>query len=90
MPVSTRTFDFLVEQTRSHLPVDVIVEAYLPLDEGGMTFITLKELSREQFQSFERAVDFASIEYRVACTGEHNSAWHELTKRLAKDPRSLK
>ena len=90
MDVNTRTFDLLVERIRPHLDADapdVLSKAYWAMDEGAMTYISLKELSDAQFQQFVRAAKLAQEAYRSNSTGAYSTAWVELIDRLQLDPR---
>jgi hypothetical protein len=61
-----------------------------PLDEGGMTFISLPEVGSEGFRAFARAV-------RLACSRapaeagfeQHEKRWAELLDILERDPRNV-
>jgi hypothetical protein len=59
LPTGTLLFDYLGENIRARLQStgqSVIAKAYEPMDEGGMTFITLDELDPLEFAQFLNAV----------------------------------
>ncbi|QWT22147.1 hypothetical protein KPL74_09080 [Bacillus sp. NP157] len=90
---STINFDYLVERIRQSFDAsdgDVISEIYDPLDQGGMTYISLADLSQEKFNAFVRAVRRA---YSLAASdGSYHKftvAWEELLAKLRADTRYL-
>jgi hypothetical protein len=91
LPLSTLTFDYLVERIRVAFKVDYIKyreEIYSPLDDGGMTFISLKDQEVKAFRAFcnatERAYSEASNEEGFP---RYEDMWRTLLEMLKSDPR---
>jgi hypothetical protein len=87
-------FDHIIEKIRPNFrdSEDLVRdEIYSPVDDGGMSFISLKEQSPDGFNAFFRA---ALIAYESE-TGEqplssYRSSWDELMTALRSDPRTEK
>ena len=90
-PTSTMLFDYLVENIRARLPTtaqSVTSKAYQPMDEGGMTFITLAQLDPSEFAEFLNAVRSSfEAERKAARSDAHLTAWAELLALLQEDAR---
>jgi hypothetical protein len=91
IPLSTVAFDRLVEKIRAEFMGDeskYMDDIYSPLDDGGMTFISLKTQNGEGFRAFCRAVDRA---YKKEASEEsfhkYNDIWQTLMESLKSDSR---
>lgn len=91
LPLSTIEFDYLVERIRlafNNVDEDFMREIYEPLDEGGMTFISLIGLNEKGFQAFAHATAQAySQDSQEGAISKYKSRWNELLAVLADDPR---
>ncbi len=89
--LSTRDFDYLVERIRVEFPLNDrrwASEIFEPMDEGGMTFISLIDCSGDGFCSFFNAVLLAKKKAEdVEGYLFHAAQWEELLSSLRSDPR---
>ena len=90
---STVDFLYLVERIRVELTSlcsSVVVAAYEPLDEGGMTFIDLEELDGVSYCCFvESAKKAESKALADEPSFERSSLWTQLSNMLHSDARLL-
>lgn len=88
---STFEFDYLVERIRQAFAKDeegFLQEIYRPLDEGGMTFVSLSQVGSDGFRAFARAARLACSRAATEEGFEHHRArWAELLHILERDPR---
>jgi hypothetical protein len=91
LATSTIEFDYLVERIRQAFAKNdekFMQEIYEPLDEGGMTFISLTDTGVDGFRAFVRAAKQACS--RAAAEegfAQHRKQWTELLEILERDPR---
>lgn len=91
LATSTVEFDYLVERIRHAFTKDderFLQQIYEPLDEGGMTFISLTDTGVEGFRAFVRAAKQACS--RAATEegfAQHRKQWADLLDILERDPR---
>ena len=87
-------FDYIIEKIRPHFGVDedlVREEIYSPVDDGGMSFISLKEQNDDGFNAFFRAASIVyESELREQPLSARRSSWDELMMALRSDPRAEK
>lgn len=88
---STFDFDYLGERIRAELrskhPL-VAKAVYEPLDEGGMTFLSLEGLDGESFRFFLEATNQAEAKASTdASYAERSTLWRQLSDVLWKDAR---
>lgn len=85
-------FDYIIEKIRPHFQVGEELlreEIYSPVDEGGMSFISLKEQSDEGFKAFLRATSLAlEHDEREQAFSARKKSWEELVMMLRADPRA--
>lgn len=90
---STVNFDYLVERIRQSFDAvddEVVSEIYEPMDQGGMTYISLADLSQGKFNSFVRAVMRAhSLAASEESYHKFSAVWEELLAKLKVDSRCL-
>lgn len=88
---STADFDYLAERIRAELTSkhpSVAKAAYEPLDEGGLTFLSLEPLDGESFRIFLEATKQAEAKASTDASYPKQSAlWHQLSDVLKKDAR---
>lgn len=88
---STVDFDYLTERIRAELrskhPL-VAKTAYEPVDEGGMTFLSLEGLDSESFHFFLEATKQAEAKASAdASYPKRSRLWRQLSDALWKDAR---
>ena len=91
VPVSTSQFDYLVSRVGDQFGLsDIWVkdEVYLPMEEGGMSFISTESLNSNELSIFLTAVTRA----RTACQAEdsfplYENVWDQLIEKLRQDTR---
>jgi hypothetical protein len=85
-------FDHIIEKIRPFFSVGKDVfrdEIYNPVDEGGMSFITLVEQSEDGFIAFFQAATTAyQNELQERPLSARRGAWEELMQALRSDPRA--
>ena len=94
LPLSTSAFDYLVDKIKVEFKEgdeEYRDEIYFPRDEGGMTFIDLRNQDEEGFLAFYRATERAYI----AASEEdvfpaYEVVWRSLLDLLGADSRSGK
>ena len=90
-PVSSRQFDYLMQYLREGFaPGSEVVrdEVFRPCDEGGMDFISAKELAASDFAVFAAALDLArEAAGREPTFQAHIQIWDELREMVRSDPR---
>lgn len=88
---STVDFDYLVERIRAELMPkhpSVVIAAYEPLDEGGMTFISLEALDRESYCFFVEAITKAEVKASTDVSyPKRSTLWRQLSDILRQDVR---
>ncbi|NIA55064.1 hypothetical protein HAV22_15615 [Massilia sp. TW-1] len=88
---STVDFDYLAERIRAELASkhpSVAKAAYEPLDDGGMTFLSLEALDGESFRDFLEATKQAEAKASTdASYPERSALWRQLSDVLCKDTR---
>ncbi len=92
MSLNSLDFGYIIEKIRSSFRAGeelIRDEIYSPIDDGGMSFISLKEQSTDAFNAFFRA---ASLSYERELSEQERSArkssWDELMMVLRSDPRA--
>jgi hypothetical protein len=97
-PISSRTFDVIVEKTREYLGINnyYVQKIYEPLDEGGLDIISLEEQDKEEFNTFYNATVLAMEKYKCCKNISAEDlieqdliykSWKELLDLLRKDKR---
>lgn len=85
-------FDHIIEKIRPHFrDVDELVRAaiYSPVDEGGMSFISLKEQSTDGFNAFLQAAALGlESDLREQPLSARKNSWDALMAMLRADPRA--
>ena len=85
-------FDHIIEKIRPNFrdSEDLVRdEIYSPVDDGGMSFISLKEQNSDGFNAFVRAALIAyESEISEQPLSSHRSSWDELMTALRSDPRT--
>lgn len=85
-------FDHIIEKIRPNFRAGedlVRDEIYSPVDDGGMSFISLKEQGADGFNAFFRAASIAyESEIGERPLSPHKSSWDELMMTLRDDPRT--
>ena len=84
-------FEHVVEAIRPFLSAKnsaIVDEAYNPLDEGGMDFISVETLNIEDFNVFcDAALSAFGDEMTKNSITEFQSVWNEVLSNLNSDPR---
>jgi len=85
-------FDYIIEKIRLKNSENLVRdEIYSPVDDGGMSFISLKEQDSDGFNVFVRAALIAyESEISEHPLSSHRSSWDELMTALRSDPRTEK
>ncbi|VWB21972.1 hypothetical protein [Burkholderia diffusa] len=91
VPVSTSQFDYLVSRIGDQFGLsDIWVkdEVYLPMEEGGMSFISTESLNSNELSIFLTAV----MRARTASQDEgsfllYEGVWNQLVEKLRQDAR---
>lgn len=85
-------FDYIIEKIRPRFNDGenfIMEQIYSPVDEGGMSFISLKEQNDDGFNAFLRAASIAyEIELKEQPLSAHRSSWDELIMVLRSDSRA--
>jgi hypothetical protein len=88
---STVDFDYLTERIRAELmwkDPSVLTAAYEPLDDGGMTFISLEALDDESYRIFVEATKQAELKASTDASFSTRSVlWRPLREMLQRDAR---
>jgi len=91
LATSTVEFDYLVERIRRAFDAgeeQLVSEIYEPLDEGGMTYISVADKGEEVFRSFGNAVMRAySTSKSEVSFSSYKERWLELISLIKSDPR---
>lgn len=91
MSMSGMAFIHIAEAIRSFLRIEdigTLRDIYRPLDEGGLDFISLDFLEKNDFESFFYAAHMAfDEEQRQYPESQFKQVWNELFERLSADPR---
>ncbi|GGY53678.1 hypothetical protein [Pseudoduganella albidiflava] len=89
--LSSIDFDYIIEKIRPNFndsEKDVREEIYSPVDDGGMSFISLVEQCAERFNAFVRAASIAyENEIKEQPFSARRNSWDELLTALRSDPR---
>lgn len=87
----TVDFDYLAERIRAELMStypSVLTVAFEPLDEGGMTFLSLEALDDEAYRIFVEATKQAELKASTDASFSTRSAlWRQLHDMLQRDAR---
>lgn len=87
-------FDYIVEKIRLNFreaESAIREEIYSPVDDGGLSFISLEEQDSDGFNAFVRAASSAyEQELKAQPLSSHRFSWEELMKALESDPRARK
>lgn len=85
-------FDYITEKIRSNFNKEeaaIREEIYSPVDDGGLSFISLTEQSDNGFNAFVRAASIAyESELKERPKPERWKCWDELMRTLRADPRA--
>lgn len=88
---NTVDFDYLAERIRAELKTkhpSVLTAAYEPLDDGGMTFLSLEALDGESYRFFVEAAKRAElIASTNASFSTRSKLWRQLHDMLQGDAR---
>ena len=88
---STVDFDYLAERIRAELmskDPSVLTAAYEPLDDGGMTFLSLEALDGESYRIFVEATIQAELKVSTdASFSARSELWRQLYDMLQTDAR---
>ena len=90
LPTSTWVFDYLVDRIRNELTTQptILGKAFQPMDEGGMMFVSLAELSENEFSLFMQATARARDRAVDALPeAAYLPWWEKLLDLLSADPR---
>ena len=84
-------FDYIIEKIRAHFNSGdnvILNEIYSPVDEGGMSFISLVEQTGDGFNAFFRAASLAyGDEIRAGVLSGRKAEWDKLLIALRSDSR---
>lgn len=90
--LSSVDFDYILEKTRTFFrdtEAAVRDEIFCPIDEGGMSFISMKDQGGEGFKAFLRATTLAfEQENKESPRSVHRAAWESLVQALQSDARA--
>lgn len=85
-------FDYIIEKIRPHFGDQehrVRDQLYSPVDEGGLSFISLTEQGRDGFNAFARAASIAyDGELKEQPLSMHRQSWDALMTALRADTRA--
>ncbi len=88
---NTVDFDYLAERIRAELMTKhplVLTAAYEPLDDGGMTFLSLEALDGESYRIFVEATKQAEFKASTnASFSTRATLWRQLHDMLQRDAR---
>lgn len=92
VPFGSVDFDYIIEAIRPRFIDGEELfrdEIYSPVDEGGMSYISLEDQSHEGFNAFLRAASLAyENEMRIQPTSPRQRCWEPLISALRSDARA--
>ncbi len=90
-PTSTVDFDYLAGRIRAELMTkhpSVLTAAYEPVDDGGMTFLSLEALDGVSYCIFVEATEQAELKASTdASFSTRSTLWRQLLDMLQRDAR---
>jgi hypothetical protein len=90
--LNSSAFDHIIEKIRPNFGSGEDFfrdEIYSPVDDGGMSFISLREQNSDGFNAFVRAASIAyEREIGQQALSYYRHSWDELMTALRSDPRA--